>query len=262
MGLSFGKSGLWSTASAVPAAGWPTCPFMASGCGSTSSLATLFFGLRPHSFLLLGFVPCAADPEFSCFPQLQASFYFCISTQSFGNFRQQQSAAITTEDGLTSFARVYCVSSTSGGGLHQRKFLPLCHCNHACASLFRRPSAHCVFVTLASAFASFLTSVAFVFPCGDLSARVALWDVPKQLRMSMEGFPRASGDDVILTKGAGGTVVPLWLGTCCPGLTAGRTAVAGGRKSRRDTSGLWRSKLSSAGWKSVAASPRQLRPRG
>ena len=65
--------------------------------------------------------------------------------------------------------------------------LQLCHYNHACASLFCRPSAHCAFVTLVDASASFLASAAhFVLSCGDQFAPAAPSDVQELQRRPVD----------------------------------------------------------------------------
>ena len=75
---------------------------------------------------------------------------------------------------------------------------------------------------------------------------------------------RACGDDVILTSGScvGLPRVCLCsssrLATSGSDLVVGRIAAAAHTQSGRDISGLWRSKLSSTGQKSIAASPQTL----
>ena len=54
--------------------------------------------------------------------------------------------------------RVCFADSALGRGLHVKKFLPLCHCRYACASLSCQQPAHRPFVTVALVGASFLTS--------------------------------------------------------------------------------------------------------
>ena len=68
-----------------------------------------------------------------------------------------------------------------------------------CTSLFCRPSALCVFVTLVDTSTSFLTSAAFVLSCADLFVPVAPSDMPEQLKKA-SGECLRSGADVILTK--------------------------------------------------------------
>ena len=115
--------------------------------------------------------------------------------------------------------RVYCADSASGRGVHQKNFLQVCHCRHACASRSCQQSSQYTFVTFAVVVASSFISAACPLSCDHHFALAAPSGKPEQqkrLRRESVHVPRASGDAVTLTTAR---LLPLPWSPCCAAVT-------------------------------------------